>query len=72
MSRARAGPGRRFALHTARKHRAFGGVRRKVAGYRLGLLLSEPGEALVASSASVVVDCSSGLVHRWAGPPVPA
>ena len=51
--------------------RAFGGVRRKVASYRLGLLLSKPGEALVASDASVVVDCSSGLVHRWAGPPVP-
>ncbi len=51
---------------------AFGGVRRKVANYRLGLLLSKPGEALVASNAGVVVDCRSGLVHRWTGPPVPA
>ena len=71
MSRVRAGPGRRFALHTARIARAFGSARRKVASYRLGLLLSKPGEALVASDTSVVVDCSSGLVHRWAGPPVP-
>lgn len=51
---------------------AFGSVRRKVANHRLGLLLSKPGEALVASSAGVVVDCHSGLVHRWTGPPVPA
>ena len=52
--------------------RMFSGVRRKVASYRLGLLLSNPGMALVASSADVVVDCSSGLMHRWTGPPVPA
>ena len=45
--------------------RAFGGIRRKVASYRLGLLLSRPGEALVASSAGVVVDFDSGLFQRW-------
>ena len=49
----------------------FAGARRRVAAYRLNLLLSSPGLALAASSARVVFDCRSGLIHRWTGPSVP-
>ncbi|CAN5278718.1 hypothetical protein BH09ACT13_BH09ACT13_01650 [soil metagenome] len=47
------------------------GARRRVAAYRLNLLISSPGLALAASSAEIIFDCRSGLIHRWTGPSVP-
>jgi hypothetical protein len=46
----------------------FSGTRRQVAAYRLSLLLSSPGKPLAGSSASIVFDCRSGLIHSWVGP----
>lgn len=46
----------------------FGTTRLRVAVYRLSVRLSSPRRPPVSVLASVVIDCRSGLIHRWTGP----
>ena len=53
---------------TASSVRAPSRARGRVARYRTDLLLSSPGEELMASTATIDLDCRSGGIARWVGP----
>jgi hypothetical protein len=46
----------------------FGATRLRVAVYRLSLRLSSTRKTPVFAPTRIVIDCRSGLIHRWTGP----
>ena len=65
--RYRAGEGWTASALHAPKRIARPGSRR-VAAYRLGILLTRPVTPLASATVKVVLDCGSGLIQRWVGP----